>query len=351
VPALRNIIKRIDWDTNLYTWDLIQDHGAAQTATDGATLNFSDAVFSQSFAKMSYFYHLGLITNPAIQASRALLDVVATRVGGGMKQVLRKEGSVIYNGDPNNAQNPGLLSALQSSATFGYAGNGATLSASLLSSIDVALRGNGYTPGVWVCSPGIYSILEQAAFNKVRFLSMDDAAQIGYSFAPTKSLMFNGIPVIMDKYAETPTAVSNVTMAGSGVTFTFPNNNVYISAGQDFAGTTWAAPTFTVSGSAVASSAYSITGNTVTFNTAPGATPHASYTYGKDNIYCLSLDPEDLVIAEQMGPTVEMDLAKPVQQDAIPFRIKEYSVLAVRNPLAHVVASNIVLPATPILSF
>jgi len=347
MPTLRNIIKRTPWGTNIYTWDSVISDGDAATATDGATLNYSDASFAQNQAKMSYFYYLALITNPAILAAQQLVDVVSLRIGQATKAVIRKEGSVLYNGDINNAQNPGLFSALSSSATFSYVGNGATLSRSLLSLMDNSLRGNGYEPGVFVVSPNVYNIISEAAFNQVRFIGIDAQAQIGYSQSATQALMFNGIPVIMDPYAVKYNSASGVALTGSGTTWTIPvSGNVLATAGDDFAGNTWSAPVITVSGSTVSPSNYSIKGNVVTFNSAPGATPSASFEYATDNVLLLSLDPADLVIAEQMGIMVENDLAKPVQQDAIPFRVKEYSVLAVRNPLAHVLASNIQLPTS-----
>lgn len=345
MPTLRNIIKRTPWTTNIYTWDSVLDDGEAATATDGATLSYSDAVFSQNQAKMSYFYYLALITNPAILAAQELVDVVSMRIGQATKAVIRNEGSVLYNGDPINSQNPGLFSALSSSATFSYAGNGATLSRSLLSLMDNSLRGNGYVPGVFVVSPRVYNIISEAAFNQVRFIGIDNQAQIGYSQSATEALMFNGIPVIQDPYAVKYFTGTNVALTGSGTTWTIPvSGSVLPSAGKDFAGTSWSAPVVTVSGSTVTN--YTISGNTVNFTSAPGATPQITCTYATDNVLLLSLDPADLVIAEQLGMMVESELAKPVQQDAIPFRVKEYAVLAVRNPLAHVLASNVQLPSS-----
>jgi hypothetical protein len=350
LPVLRNMIKRQAWGTNIYTWDLVADHGVAQVAADNATLSFADAKFSQGQAKMSYFYHLAMITNPAILAAQELVDLVSLRVGGAVKQVMRLENSVLFNGDAGNAQNAGLKAALIASPTYNVIGDGATLSRSALAAMDIALRGEGYEPGVFVVSPGVYNIISQAAFNQVRFLGIADQAQVGYALT-NNTILFNGIPVVMDKYAEKATAITGETMTTTGDTtvFKFAHANVYRSAGQDFAGTTWNAPVIKVSGATkTAGTDYKFQpdGSIKFVAGAPSATPTADYTFGADNVYLLSLDPQDLVIAEQMGINVEQDLAKPVQQDAIPLRVKEYSVLAVRNPLAHVLASNVVLPAS-----
>jgi hypothetical protein len=349
MPTLRNMIKRLPWETNFYTWDSIISHGLAQTATDGATLNFSDASFSQNNAKMSYFYDLFAITNPAILAAEALLDVVATRIEGATKQLLRLEGAVIYNGDPVNSSNPGLNAALAASPTQGYVGANATLSRGLLSSIDMSLRANGYAADVIVCSPRVFTFLAEVSFNQVRFIGTADGAQIGYSLAPSaNALSFNGIPVIMDPYAGNYVAVTNSAMVSAGAnTYSFANNNVQIVGGQNFAGSTWNAPVITVGGTTVPASAYTLNASgTVTFNSTPSATPQASYTYQQDGLYFLSLNPADLVIAEQMSPTVENDLGKPAQLDAQYYRVKEYATLAVRNPLAHVAVLNLAIPAS-----
>ena len=358
MPVLRNMIKRTSWSTNIYTWDLISDHGLANTATDGATLSFSDAQFAQSQAKMSYFYHVALITNPAIVAAAELVDLVSLRVGGATKQVLRKEESVLFNGDAANSQNPGLNSVLSAASTYGIIGDGATLSRAMLSAMDIALRGEGYVPGCFVVSPGVFNIISEAAFNQVRFMGVDGNAKIGYALTATQAPIFNGIAVMMDKYAEKPITVANTAMlAGANTSnFKFANttgkavNNIYRSPGQDFAGSTWLAPVIQISGATkVLGTDYSYAADgSLNFAAVPGATPTVAFTYGQDNVYLLSLDPEDLVIAEQMGLTVEQDLARPVLQDAIPLRIKQYAVLAVRNPKAHVFASNVQLPASVI---
>ena len=357
MPVLRNMIKRTPWGTNIYTWNSILDHGNADTATDGATLSFSDASFAQHQAKMSYFYYIALITNPAILAAQELVDEVSLRIGGATKQVLRKENSVLFNGDSKNSQNPGLFSVLAASPTYGIAGDKATLSRSMLASMDIALRGEGYQPGVFVVSPGVYNIISEAAFNQVRFMGLERQAQIGYALSAVQAPIFNGIPVVMDKYAEKANAVAATAMvAGSNAkNFKFSadgvnviSGNAYRSAGSDFAGTTWSSPVVQISGVTKAlGTDYSFAPDgSLNFVVTPGATPTAAFSYGAENILLLSLDPEDLVIAEQMGLIVEQDLAKPVQQDAIPFRVKSYSTLAVRNARAHVLATNVILPSS-----
>jgi len=348
MPTLRNFLKRTPWGTNIYTWDSITSDGNAMTAADGATLSYSDATFIQNQAKMSYFYYVALITNPAILAAQELIDVVSMRIGQATKAVIRNEGSVLYNGDVNNSQNPGLFSVLESSPTYSYAGNGATLSRALMSVMDNSLRGNGYEANLFVASPGAYNIISEAAFNAVRFIGTDTQA-IGFSQSPTKVLTVNGIPVVMDPYAVKYNAATNVNMVGSGSVFAFPNSGVLSNAGSDFSGNnSWVAPIIKVGGSTVSNYTLTQSGSSTiaTFASAPGSTPTASFEYTSENLFALSLDPADLVIAEQMGIMVEQDLGKPVLQDAIPFRVKEYSVLAVRNPLAHALASNIVLPSS-----
>jgi hypothetical protein len=149
---------------------------------------------------------------------------------------------------------------------------------------------------------------------------------------------------VLDKYAETPTAVASESLTlVSGKTYKFANQNVYTVAGNDQAGTAWLAPTFTGGGTSPVFGLDATGNTTVTFSGTP-ASPTATYTYGADNVFCLSLDPADLVIAEMQPLMVNMNLGEPIQQDAKPFRVQQYSVLAVRNPHAHVLASNVSVP-------
>ena len=353
MPSIRNIIQRKPWGTNQYTFDSEVTPGNGQTATDGATLNLSDAQFQQNFVKMSYFYDVAFITNPAIKAAEELVDVVSLRIAGMTKAVMRQEGYVIYNGDSANASNPGLIAAINAGPNAGIIGANASATRSLFSQMDINLRGEGYEPGVYVVTPNVYQFLKAVAYNNVRFNGLDAnvSLQLGFSQAQA-TLAIGGIPVIMDKYAETVTAVANTSMvAGSGSTnlkFSADGvsalaGNLYRTAGQDYAGNAWAAPVIKVSGVTVNNYVINQDGS-ATFTTAPSATPTASFSYGKDNVFCLSLDPSDLVIAEQMPLMVEQDLARPVQTDSIPLRIKSYSVLVVRNPKSHILAQAVSLP-------
>jgi hypothetical protein len=93
IPSLRNAIPRIDWEGKSFNWDIATDLGAAQTQIDGGNIALSDSTYAQGTANMSFYYYATYITNPAILATKALLDVVTTRVGDAVSQTIRKEGS------------------------------------------------------------------------------------------------------------------------------------------------------------------------------------------------------------------------------------------------------------------
>jgi len=349
---IRNVLPRIPFPGKVYTWDTEIAPGDAQTATDGATLNLVDGQYAQSQAAMSYFYHLGYITNPAIQSAQELVDLVAMRVSGATKAVLRKENSAIFNGDSNNNQFPGLLSALGSGSP-NFAGSGLTLSRDVMGSIETNLLGEGYELDAWVVSKGIYNILKEAAFNQVRFMGINGGGDFGFPVA--EGLQFNGKPVVMDIYAGNIAAIVNEAVGtGDGSTKAFnlahiPVNPSGASGLTDQAGVSLSGPVVKIAGTTKANGTdYVIVGKTITFTTAPSgsAAVTASYSYMQENMYALSLNPADICIAELMGLQVDRDLANPVQTDSIPFRVKEYSVLAVRNPNAHALASNIILPSS-----
>jgi hypothetical protein len=353
MPTLRNAIKRVPWGTNFYTWDTEVTPGIGQTATDGATINLIDATFLQNQVKMSYFYSAAFITNPAIKAAEELVDVVSLRVAGMTKSVLRQEGNVIYNGDASNASNPGLIAAINAGPNGGVIGQNASASRGLFAAMEQQLRGEGYEPGCLVVTPNLYAYLKEVAYNNVRFTGLDANSNIQLGFSQAQAtLSVGGVPVIMDPYAGSLAVIANVSMvAGSGATnFKFSADGanavagrVYNVAGQDYVGGSWVAPIIKVSGTVVTNYTLNFDGS-VTFAATPAATPTASLSYLKDNAFMLSLDPADLVIAEQMGLTIEQDLARPVQTDSIPLRTKMYSVLAVRNPKAHVLAQGVSLP-------
>lgn len=350
-PVLRNIIKRVPWNTNSYTFDSVDDYGVAQLAADGGTLTYSDATFSKQSYWMNYAYYIALISNPAILAAQELVPLVSMRVSQAVKSVMRTEETTIFNGNAING-NVGLFGALKASPTYAVAGDGAQLSKTLLASMISSLTGEGYLPGVFVVSPGAYNIISQGAYNAVRFLGLADNAIIGYSLNPgTQTPVFNGVPVVQAKYAEQANPVVNKALVQvSGNTYAFTSDGttalsggIYKSAGSDFATTTWAAPVVKIGGATT--SAYTTNANgTITFTASPSATPTGSFSYGTENVLLLSLDPADLVIAEQLPIMVEQDLAKPVAQDVIPFRVKQYSVCVPRNIHAHVLASNVQLP-------
>jgi hypothetical protein len=65
-----------------------------------------------------------------------------------------------------------------------------------------------------------------------------------------------------------------------------------------------------------------------------------------DNIYLLSIAPEDICIPVGQDVTVEMNLLAPANQDSKPVRIKTYHSLALRNSLSGVLASNVSIPGT-----
>jgi len=267
-----NYIKRIPWQAKQYTWDIEQSQGTAYSYTDGATLNLSDAVYSQGSATMSYLSQVFYITNPALLSAAPLVDLVSMRVGGATKTVQRLENANLFVGDSNNASgNPGLFTTLTSSPTFTVAGSGAVANRGLFAEMLINQESAGYdtSNSIFVVSPNVYSVIKQAAFNQVRFIDVAPTAQIGYAMSQTKNQLYiHGCPVVMDVYA----------------------NN------------------------------------------------------GHDNVLLLSLDPADLVIAEQLPITLDDDLAKPVQTDSVPFRIRKYSTLAIRNVYAHILASNVSVP-------
>jgi len=65
----------------------------------------------------------------------------------------------------------------------------------------------------------------------------------------------------------------------------------------------------------------------------------SSYAVPSGQLFLLSLDPSDLVIPVQKDIMVE-PIAEQATVDAKPFRVKQYSCLCVRNPLAHLSLSN-----------
>jgi hypothetical protein len=353
IPSLRNAITRVPWVGRTYTWDIVTDFGTAQTATDGGTINTTDAAFAQANSSMSYFYQAAYITNPAILAAQELIDVVSMRVGQATEQVMRKEGSAIYNGDPNNASNIGLNAALAAGVNANIIGSNATAGRSMFSQMDIALRSQGYSPGCFVVTPSVYAVLAEASYNNVRFMGVADQAQVGFPLVQG-NVAINGVPVLMDFYAQKFVNIAAQNMAsGSGpknFKFTLDGTtvaaNVQRSAGGDYAGTVWTAPIVQISGvTKTAGTDYVFNQDgSITFAATPGVTPTGAFTYAQDNVYCLSLNPKDLLIAEQLKLCVDNDLAKPVAQDQVPLRVKEYCTLAVRDTKAHIMASNVGLP-------
>jgi hypothetical protein len=345
--VLANYIKHQPFSGQIYEWDSATSDGAAQSAVDGATLAWSDATFAQGISKQSYYYYLFAISGPAMKATETLIDVVEMRCRQSIKAISRLVGNALYAGDPVNAFNTGLNAALLASPTQSLVGSGATLNRGTLSAIDVGQRAMGYNTDVIIATPGAYAYLAEVSFNNVRFIGTDQAMQIGYSLSPSKGLMFNNIPVVMDPYAgqyTSNTAQAMTAVGGSSTQFTFSSPNAQKSAGSNFAGTSWSAPVVAVSGTTVPASAYSFSGNGVTFNSAPAATPTATYTSQSDALYFLSLAPEDLIFLESEEPNIINDLGKPATVDALYFRAQTYSALAVRNPLAHVLVNNITIP-------
>lgn len=246
IPTLRNAITRLPWQGNTYNWDIFTDFGNASTAADGATnIALSDAKIDQGNATMSAFYYAAMISNMAIKATEQLLDVVSTRIGQATKQVIRQEGNAIYFGDPNNATSIGLSTAIANGPNGGFFAPGETADITLFSSAVSSLTAMGYPPGVFAVTPGVYDLLMRAAFNKVRFVNLDNGADLGF---PTQGLSVCGVPVISDVFATKYVAVSNETLTGSGKTYTFANPNVQRNAGSNFVGTTWTAPVIKVSG-------------------------------------------------------------------------------------------------------
>jgi hypothetical protein len=352
-PITRNVIPRKAWLGKTYTWDTQVTPGDAQTSTDGGSLSLIDGTYSQSSASMSFLYHTSYLSNPAIVAAQELVDLVTMRVGEATKAVLRMENNCIFNGDSNNSSFPGLAASLNGNPYFSNFA-GVTANSAMFAEADTTLRAYGYTPSAWVVSPNLYSLIMQAAFNNVRFIGLADTAQYGYPLA-NNALAINGVPVIMDFFAQSFNSVSNSTMVAGATANSFKFavggaavSNVQKAAGGNLAGTSWAAPVIKVSGSVVTN--YTLAQNSdgtcsANFTATPSPTPTATFTYATDNAYCLSLNPADLVIAESMPIQVQTDLAKPVQTDEIPIRVQQYSVLAVRNPNAHIFAQSVIVPA------
>lgn len=342
-PAIRNIIKRQTSANPNYNWDIVTDEGSAFIADDGAQITLSDAAFDDDGVKMAFIYGAGWVTNPARYGDAELLDVFGMRLSQATKTVIKKENAAIYAGV--SGKFPGLKASLTSSTTYSIIGDKATANSSMFSTMETALMGEGYSADVFVVTPRIYNVMKQAAFNNVRFLGVEGDAIIGFALNPQKNLTINGVRVVMDKYAETPVAVTTETLTlVSGKTYSFANQNVYLTAGKDQAGTSWAAPTFSSGGAATFTAPTSAGGlQYVTFASTPSS-PTATYTYGSDNVYCLNLDPSELVIPEMISLTVETDIGKEIDYDRIGLRVKEYVALAVLNTKAHVIATNVAVP-------
>lgn len=356
-PIIRNIIPRKAWQGKSYTWDVQTTPGDAETQPDGGTLSLIDGTYTQSTVNASYFYHTSFITNPALVAAQELIDLVSMRVGEASKAVLRKENSAIFNGDPNNGTFPGLAVSLNGNANFSTF-VGATATRYMYGQADIALRAQGYTPSVWVVSPNLYGGIMQAAFNNVRFVGIADPANFGYPLA-NNALAINGVPVVMDAYAAGITTATSQTMVAAGTggsttdIWSFAVNgaavtNIKAAAGGDLAGKTFVAPVIKVGGSTVTNYTLQAQSNgqmTANFTASPSSPPVATFSYATENAYLLSLSPADLVIFESLPLQVELDLAKTVQSDSIPVRVKQYSAVAVRNPNAHILCSNVTVAA------
>jgi hypothetical protein len=132
------------------------------------------------------------------------LDVVARRIDSGMKDFHRREELFYLSGDTQNSTQPGLLATLSASGNISAGtvagGNGQTLSYGLFNNIEGAQEDMGYSIDVWVVTKNIYSILSNAAFNRVRFLGLQEM-QIGYSQNTQKQVLaLNGKPVVRSHY-------------------------------------------------------------------------------------------------------------------------------------------------------
>lgn len=206
IPTVRNYIKRVDWPTLVYNWDARTSPGAAASISggDGGSISFTDSTFVRGSNAMSQIYRAFQITNAAKLGATPLLDIVASELQAAAKSLLRAEDQYIIQGDPNNASgNPGLLSACSATApTSAVGGSGKTITHALMDQIETYQSANGYDVDAWFVSKGVYALLKTVAFNSVRFTNItpESEVMIGYSQSPTRALMFNGKPVVLDNY-------------------------------------------------------------------------------------------------------------------------------------------------------
>jgi HK97 family phage major capsid protein len=202
LPNIRNYIRREPFPTMVFNWDARSVSGTATSAADGATIPFSDSTFLRGSNALSQLYTLFQVTNAAAMGAKPYIDIVADELSERMRQLVRLEDQYIVSGDPNNSSgNPGLIAQTTGTApTSAVGGSGKTLTHSLMDQIETYQNAAGYSIDAWFVSKGVYALLKTVAYNSVRYTNVDANQEIviGYAQNPTRAIMFNGNPVVLD---------------------------------------------------------------------------------------------------------------------------------------------------------
>jgi hypothetical protein len=347
LSPLRAQIPRKDWKNLTFTYKQRLATMAGQSYGENDTWTLNNNAYASQVQTMKILGELGGVSNLLQEGSQEFVDAFMLEIDGAVRGCAKYEEFLLLNG--SSASNPKQFDGVAAQLVTNVQQNSGTISFNLLDAMDDAVKtaGFGVDPAscVWVTTPNMSTAI--ARLTQPYFRQDGNSMNLMGGFAAT---MYRNKRILESSAAASVVSTATESLSGSGTTYAFANKFVITQPYDDqlgnlnSGGALAPAPVIKVSGSTVPASAYTITTDpfggvgTIVFNTAPAATPVATYYSLQQNIYLLDFSTMVVPVLHDLGFE---NLPDPINVDQKVFRVKAYECLAVMAEKGNAVAFNV----------